>query len=243
MSILDLEFENKMNSLRKKNNINEDYFKKSKQFKIILDDFKLINNISNVEFIKIYKKSFSSVLDFEIKNNFNYSYNHINDIEDNLEKINLQNLEYNNILDYMILKCCDLDSEYYGSVINFINIIFNQINNYDFILKQISSLFEEEPLDLIRSSSNIERINEIKNLLLDVVDEDNINEIKNKLDFSNLVDINEFLIFTSQNSDFYIEELKNENIQEKLFDNQKEIYKKSGYNLLENIKNKIISYN
>ena len=80
MSILDLEFENKMNSLRKKNNINEDYFKKSKQFKIILDDFKLINNISNVEFIKIYKKSFSSVLDFEIKNNFNYSYNHINDI-------------------------------------------------------------------------------------------------------------------------------------------------------------------
>lgn len=249
--MLDLEFQNKMNRLKRTNNLSDDYFKKSLQFKNIIDDFNLIKKINDRFFIELYKKNFLLILDFETKNNFDYNDEEISHIETELQNIFIDK-KYNQIFEYMILKSNDKD-DFYGSKINFILFIFKEINHHVDILNQISKIWSNHYKHVYPKFSDFKNSKdfELVSLMLftekqkeDLQQVDDYYSItKNKLDFSNIYDISSFLIFTSINSDFYIEELIYENVNEKLFENKKEFYKKSGYKLLENLKNKIISYN
>ena len=74
MSILNETYRHKIIEIKRNKNISSDYFYKVKIFKNYLDDFKLIKNDDDF-FASVYRKNFSDILDFEIKNHFKYLLN------------------------------------------------------------------------------------------------------------------------------------------------------------------------
>ena len=152
----------------------------------------------------------------------------------------------------MILKSSDA-YDYYGSIINFILFLFKEIKYHLSVLNQIHKIWDNDYKHIYDKFSDFKKSKDFELVSLKLITqkydkdlekvEDYYDENKSKLDFSNVHDVCIFLIFASINSDFYIKGLGDENINQKLFENQNELYKKNGYKMLENLKNKIISYN
>ena len=237
MSILNLEYKNKIYELKKNNLLQDDFLKKSLKFKNIIDDFTLINDIKDPFFIDLYKKNFIDILDFEIDNNFNYTKNYINDIEENIQNINV--FKYDNVLDYMLLKTIDLESEYYGTTINFIFNLFSEIEKNVKLIKKIKIIWKDKYRKNYPVFSEFQKSNEFEELTEILI------KNKKNVDLKNVDKrfIYDFLMFTSRESDFFIKEILDCDLNEYLFENKKAFYKKSGNIMLEDIKNKIISYN
>jgi hypothetical protein len=243
MSILDEEYKKKVNQLSKKKSLNNFYLERSLEFKNALDDFKLISKIEDNFFIELYKKNFSDILEFEIINDFNYSTDDIYDMEEKLKDISIFNfVKYDKILDYMIIKSGDV-SDYYGTTIKFILNLFNEIKNNFELVKKVKNIWKKEYISMYPKFSDFQKSKDFETVVLLISSERKFNHTSEILDFSDLKDMIEFLIFTSINSDFRIYELNDENIFYSLFNNNYDLFKKNGYNLLETIKNRIISYN
>jgi hypothetical protein len=244
MSLLDIEYQNKISELEKYNSIDLNFLNRSLKFKNILDDFKLINTVDDSFFVELYKKNFSDILEFETSNNFNYSSEFIIHIEQKIENLSFKNnIKYDKILDYMLLKSTDLAEEYYGSTINFIYILFNDIRNNLEIIKKIKKIWRDDYSIQYPKFSDFQKSNDFEVITISLLneEEDENNEIISS--FEDKKNFYEFLVFSSEQSDFFIEEIINENLYSFLFENKKDIYKKNGNNLLLDIKNKIISYN
>ena len=243
MSILDEEYKRKVSQLSKKKSLNNFYLERSLEFKNTLDDFKLISKIKDNFFIELYKKNFSDILEFEISNDFNYSDNDIYDMEEKLKDIAIFNfVKYDEILDYMIIKSGD-SSDYYGSIIKFILNLFNEIKNNFELVKKVKNIWKKDYINMYPKFSDFQNSKDFETVVLLISSDKKFNPTSEILDFSNSKDMIEFLIFTSINSDFQIDELNDTNVVSSLFDNNYHLFKKNGYNLLEKIKNNIISYN
>lgn len=244
MSILDLEYKNKINDINKRKLLNNDFLEKSLEFKNVIDDFNLIKQINDSFFIDLYKKNFSDILEFELSNDFNYSHNFIYDIEESIENLSLNKfIKYDKILDYMLLKACDLDEEYYGSIINFILNLFKDVkDNLEFI-DEVKKIWKNKYSDKYPRFSEFQRSSEFEEITLLLLNKDELKDYN--LDFSSPDKkfIYDFLIFTSNESDFFVKEVVGSNVNSFLFDDKKEFYKKNGNNMLLDIKNKIILYN
>ena len=243
MSILDEEYKRKVNQLSKKKSLNNFYLERSLEFKNTLDDFKLISKIKDNFFIELYKKNFSDILEFEISNDFNYSVNDIYDMEEKLKDIAVFNfVKYDKILDYMIIKSGDIN-DYYGTTIKFILNLFNEIKNNFELVKKVKNIWKKDYINTYPKFSDFQKSKDFETVILLISSERKFNHMSEILDFSDLKDMIEFLIFTSINSDFRISELNDENIFYSLYNTNYDLFKKNGYNLLESIKNRIISYN
>jgi hypothetical protein len=244
MSLLDIEYQNKINELEKYNSIDFNFLNKSLKFKNILDNFKLINTIDDSFFIELYKKNFSDILEFETSNNFNYSTESIIHIEQKIQNLSFKNnIKYDKILDYMLLKSVDIKNDYYGSIINFIYILFNDIRNNLEIIKKIKKIWKDDYSIQYPRFSDFQKSNDFEVITTSLLneEEDESNEISSA--YEDKKNFYEFLIFTSEQSDFFMDEIIGQNLDSFLFENKKEVYKKNGNNMLLEIKNKIISYN
>lgn len=239
MSIVDLEYKNKIYQLRDDNLITKDFLKKSLEFKKIIDDFGLIKDIKDSFFIDLYKKNFVDILDFEILNDFNYAEDYIYDIEEKIQ--NLECSKYNNVLDYMLLKVTDLNQEFYGTIINFIFNLFSEIEENIKMIKKIKIIWKNKYKQNFPNFSEFQKSNEFEKLTQLLIKEKKSYRVD--FDDPDKKFLFDFLIFTSKESDFFVNELLSENVNKFLFDNKKEIYKKNGNIMLESIKNKILSYN
>jgi len=236
--MLDEEYEDNINDFN--NNglfLNEDYLDKSFNFKKVLDEFLLLNKITDSFFNEVYKNGFSDILYFETTNNFNYSIDQINDLEENLQDIAEFNFnKYNKILDYMILKSTDVDSKFYGSIIHFTFNVFDQIKRSLLLFKKVKERWRNEYRGTYKTFNDFKNSNEFESILLTIATEEHL---KIKED-----DFHSFLIFTSINSDFLLKELyNNHEVNKFLFDDKKVFFKNNGISLLKDISNRIISYN
>jgi hypothetical protein len=242
MSILDFEYRNKINELKKNDLLNEDFLKKSFRFKKSLDEFSLIEKqIKDDFFIELYKKNFSDILDFELDNDFNYTDNYIYDIEDNIQNINSS--KYDKVLDYMLIKVVDLEPEFYGTIINFIYNLFSEIEENINIVKKIKIIWKNKYKNNYPNFSEFQKSNEFEQLTQILIKDKDKNKKVFDLNSPDKSFVYNFLIYTSETSDFYIKELSDDNFNEFLFENKRYFYKKNGNIMLEDIKNKIISYN
>jgi hypothetical protein len=237
MSLLDKEYEDNINDFN--NNglfLNDDYLDKSFNFKSVLDEFLLLNKITDSFFNEVYKNGFSYILYFETENNFNYSIDEINDLEENLKDIAEFNFnKYNKILDYMILKSTDVESEFYGSIIHFTFNIFDQIKRSLLLFKKVKEKWKNEYKATYKTFKDFKNSNEFENILINIATEE---QLKTKEE-----DFHSFLIFTSINSDFLLKELYNRDANKFLFDDNKVFFKNNGISLLKDISSRIISYN
>ena len=243
MSILNETYRQKIIEIKRNKNISSDYFYKVKIFKDHLDDFKLIKNDDDF-FASVYRKNFSDILDFEIKNHFKYSKDDIIEIEDKIKDLSSKDIKkYSKILDYMIIKIVDIDSPLYGTIINFILAVFVDIDYTLQLSFKVNKIWEQEYSNIFSTFKDFEK----SELFDKVIKRISLKEKSIEEDFFNLKnpqDVFQFLIFCSEGSDFYIgrDEYK-DNFEDFLFEEKKDLYKKYGEKILFDIKNKIISYN
>lgn len=244
MSILDSDFYQKILEIRKNKQLDRDYFIKIKNLKDQLDNFKLINDSF---FLSVYKKNFNDILDFEIKNNFKYSKYDILSIENKIKKLATTDIKkYSKMLDYMTLKITDIDHEdpIYGTLINFILAVFSDINYTINLSVKVNKMYEEKYSNQFSTFKDFE-----KSFLFDKAVKETISAFKfNENDFfdlKNIEDVLDFLIITSEGSDFYLDDFdyKNDDFSYFLFEGKKDLYKKYGEKILFDIKNNIVSYN
>lgn len=244
MSILDDVYKHKIQDIKKNKNISSDYFYKIKLLKNHLDDFRLIN-FNDDFFTSVYKKNFDDILDFEIKNNFKYSTKDIKGIENKIKKLAIIDIKkYSKTLDYMILKTSDIDSPLYGTVINFIFLVFDDINNTLELSLKINKIWEQEYSNTFSTFKDFEK----SQLFEKIIKEISLKQNNSEEDFFNLKnpeDVYTFLMFCSEGSDFKLDDSEYQlyNFEDFLFEGKKDLYKKYGEKILFDIKYKIISYN
>jgi hypothetical protein len=242
MSLLNDDFKKKIIEIKKNQDLSSDYFYKVKLFKKHLDDFNLINKVSDDFFISIYRKNFNEILEYEIENKFQYSKKDILGIETKIKHLSSHGVKkYTKFLDYFIIKISDLNSPLYGTLINFISYVFDDLNYTLEICEKIRDIWEKEFSEDFLDFKDFEKSPYFESILNDFIffKKDNYFNLKNESD------IFQFLIFCSETSDFCLEgfDQDNDTINNYLFDNNKDQYKKYGQKILFDIKNKVISYN
>lgn len=242
MSLLNDDFKKKIIEIKNNQDLSSDYFYKVKLFKKHLDDFNLINKINDEFFISVYRKNFNEILEYEIENNFKYSRNDILGIENKIRELSTISFKkYDKFLDYIIIKVSDLNSPLYGTVINFISSVFDDLNYTLEMCEEIKDIWKKEYSEDFLNFKDFERSPHFENILNEFVSLRN----NNFFNLKNKSEIFEFLIFCSETSDFCLEgfDYNKDTIDSYLFDNNKNVYKKYGQKILFDIKNKVVSCN
>lgn len=237
MLILNKDFKKKILELKKNTLLDDQFYFKAKTFKNNLDDFKLINSMNDDFFKDVYIKNFVDILDFESQNNFEYSSVTILEIEESIKKLSSQNNPYSKILDYMILKTSDISDETYGTVINFINEIFNDIKYTVEVVNEVQEIWKKDYSKEFLSFNDFEKTSIYQDITSQIISvrNDNFFNLKDKKE------VFEFLIYCSEHSDSYLADI--DDLETSIFNNEYESYKKYGQKILFDIKNKIVSYN
>jgi hypothetical protein len=238
MSMLNKDFKKKILELKRNKLLDDKFYLKAKTFKDNLDDFKLINSMDDDFFKDVYLKNFVDILDFESQNNFQYTKVHILEIEESIKKLSLERSNiYSNVLDYMILKISDVNDETYGTIISFINEVFNDIKYTIELTNEVQEIWKKDYSKEFLTFNDFEKTSLYQDITSQII------SIKND-NFFNLNDkkeIFEFLIYCSEHSDSYLVDLND--LEESLFNDEYESYKKYGQKILFDIKNKVVSYN
>ena len=237
MSILNKEFKKKILELKRNTLLDDDFYSNAKIFKNNLDDFKLINSMDDNFFKDVYIRNFIDILDFESQNNFQYSSVTILELEESIKKLSLQTNMYSNVLDYMILKISDIDDHTYGTIINFINEVFNDIKYTIELVDEVQEIWKKDYSKDFLTFNDFEKTALYQDITSQIISvkNDNFFNLKDKKE------IFEFLIYCSEYSDSHLVNLNN--LKQSLFNNEYESYKKYGQKILFDIKNKIVSYN
>ena len=240
MSMLNKDFKKKILELKRTKLLDDKFYLKAKMFKDNLDDFKLINSMNDDFFKDVYLKNFVDTLDFESQNNFQYSSFNILEIEESIKKLSLQKINiYSNVLDYMILKVSDINDETYGSVISFINEVFNDIKYTIELVDETQEIWKTDYSKEFLNFNDFEKTPICKEIINQIISIKN----DNFFNLDNKKDVFEFLIYCSEHSDSCLEDFESDNLEVSLFNNEYESYKKYGRKILFDIKNKVVSYN